>query len=86
MILEQASTMPLARHRPDPQPAPLERLLLRVSEAATLTGIGRSKAYELVASGEWPSVTIGRSVRVPLAGLRTWIAQREQSGRGHQGW
>lgn len=57
----------------------LEPLLLRVSEAAALTGLGRSKAYELVASGEWPSVTIGRCVRVPLAGLRAWV---ERQGRG----
>ncbi len=63
-----------------PPREPLERLLLRVPEAAAMTGIGRSKAYELVASGEWPSVTIGRCVRIPLAGLREWVARREQDG------
>ena len=53
-----------------------ERLLLRVPEAAELTGLGRSKAYELVANGTWPSVSIGRSVRVPLAGLKLWVEQQ----------
>jgi excisionase family DNA binding protein len=56
----------------------VERLLLRVPEAAELTGLGKSKAYELVASGEWPSVTIGRSIRVPLAGLRAWVEEQER--------
>ena len=57
----------------------MERLLLRVGEAAELTGIGRSKAYELVASGVWPSVKIGRSVRVPAAELRDWVQKRIQN-------
>ena len=61
----------------------VERLLLRVPEAAELTGLGKSKAYELVASGEWPSVTIGRSIRVPLAGLRARVEEQERRcGRG----
>ncbi len=50
-----------------------ERLLLRVPEAAELCGIGRSKAYELAAAGEWPSVKIGRSVRIPVEDLRAWV-------------
>ena len=57
----------------------MERLLLRVAEAAELTGIGRSQAYELVASGVWPRVKIGRSVRVPVAELREWVQKRIQN-------
>ena len=37
-----------------------DRLLLRVEEAAHLLAISRTKAYALVATGELPSVTIGR--------------------------
>jgi excisionase family DNA binding protein len=59
----------------------VEKLLLRVTEAAELTGLGRSKAYELVANGTWPSIQIGRSVRVPVAGLREWV-EREQAHQG----
>jgi excisionase family DNA binding protein len=70
MIASRAST--------DTKP---ERLLLRVAEAAELTGLGRSKAYKLVASGVWPSVMIGRSVRVPLQGLCAWIAEQERHCR-----
>jgi excisionase family DNA binding protein len=65
------------RQPPHPEP---ERLLLRVPEAAKMTGLGLTKAYELVATGEWPSVTIGRCVRVPLAGLRLWVERRQRGG------
>ena len=51
----------------------MEKLLLRPVEAAEAIGIGRSKVYELLASGELPSVRIGGSVRVPLDALRAWI-------------
>lgn len=50
-----------------------ERLLLRPLEVANSIGIGRSKVYELLASGELPSIRIGGSVRVPLDALRAWI-------------
>ena len=53
--------------------AQLDPLLLRVDEAARLTGIGRSLAYLKVASGEWPSISIGRARRVPLEGLKRWV-------------
>ena len=65
------------RQPPHPEP---ERLLLRVPEAAKMTGPGLTKAYELVATGEWPSITIGRCVRVPLAGLRLWMERRQRGG------
>jgi excisionase family DNA binding protein len=51
----------------------METLMLRPTEAAAAIGIGRSKVYELLASGELPSVRIGASVRVPVAALRDWI-------------
>ena len=50
-----------------------ERLLLRPSEAAEAIGVSRSKAYELIATGEIPSVTVGGCKRVPVDALRQWI-------------
>ena len=62
---------------------PLEALLLRVERAADLADISRSKAYELVATREWPSITIGRCRRIPLSGLRAWLErQTTEDGRG----
>lgn len=53
-----------------------ERLTLRPTEVAQTLGIGRSKAYELIASGAIPSIRLGGSVRVPLDALRAWIARQ----------
>ena len=54
----------------------MDKLLLRPVEAAEAIGIGRSKIYELLASGELPSIRIGSSVRVPVDALRAWIDRR----------
>ncbi len=55
----------------------MEKLLLRPAEAAEVLGLGRSKTYELLASGALPSVRIGRSLRVPVEALRAWIKEQE---------
>ncbi len=54
----------------------MEQLLVRPSEAAELLGLGRSKVYALIASGELPSVKIGKSIRVPVEELRQWVHGR----------
>ncbi|MDQ2987112.1 MAG: helix-turn-helix domain-containing protein [Armatimonadota bacterium] len=59
----------------------LETRLLRITEAAARAGIGRSLAYEFVRSGEWPSVKIGRALRIPLALLDEWIDAKVQDAR-----
>ncbi len=54
----------------------MDRLLLRPAETAEAIGVSRSKAYELIASGTIPSIKLGGSVRVPVDGLREWIARQ----------
>ena len=51
----------------------MEKGLLTIEEAACFLSLGRTKAYELVASGEIPSVYIGRARRVPVAALRQYV-------------
>lgn len=51
----------------------MDRILLRVGEAAELAGIGRSSGYELVRSGEWPAIRVGTSIRIPADALRRWV-------------
>ena len=58
-----------------------ERLLLRAEEVRTLLGIGRSKVFEMMATGELPVVRMGRLVRVPRCALDCWIAERIADGR-----
>ncbi len=54
----------------------MEKILVTPPEAAALIGIGRTRIYDLIARGVIPSIRIGRSVRVPLDGLRKWIASQ----------
>lgn len=54
-----------------------EQLLYRVEDAARVLSLGRSKTFELIASGELKSVQIGRSRRVPRSALEEYVAQWE---------
>lgn len=49
------------------------RLLLKVSDAGAMLGIGRSTVYELIAAGELETVHIGRCRRVPVAALEEYV-------------
>lgn len=49
------------------------RLLLTVVEAAAMLGVGRTKAYELIAGGELQVVHIGRATRVPLVAVHRYV-------------
>lgn len=66
----------------------VDKVLLTPIEAAAALGIGRSKVYELLQSGQLQSVHIGRCRRVPAdavhsfaASLRQTTNTRGQSGR-----
>jgi excisionase family DNA binding protein len=50
-----------------------ERLTLTVEEAASLLGISRNLAYELVAEGQIPSIRLGRRVLVPRQALHRML-------------
>jgi excisionase family DNA binding protein len=50
-----------------------ERLTVTVPEAATILGISRSFAYELIGRGELPVVRFGRRVVVPRRALETLL-------------
>jgi excisionase family DNA binding protein len=45
--------------------------------------IARSRAYELVGSGEIPSIRIGRSVRVNRRELDAWLEGQRQTKIEH---
>lgn len=57
-----------------------ESLLLNAKQVAQAMGIGRTKAYELMAAGVLPVVTIGTAPRVPAEALRAWIARNTTGG------
>lgn len=50
-------------------------ILLRVEEAAELLSVSRSKAFELIASGELESVKIDKLRRVPRDAVEALVAR-----------
>jgi excisionase family DNA binding protein len=58
------------------------KILLTITEAAFLLGMGRSFVYELVKSGELPSIKLGRARRIPASALEAFIASRLTSSEG----
>ena len=62
--------------RPDALTIPeddVDKLLLTPTEAATALGIGRSKVYELMQTGQLQSVHIGACRRVPAEALTAFL-------------
>ena len=51
----------------------MEKLLLRPEEAAELIGVGRTKVYELMRTGQLESVRIGSTRRVPSLALLDYV-------------
>ncbi|MGW0048369.1 helix-turn-helix domain-containing protein [Nocardia cyriacigeorgica] len=51
-----------------------------VDDAAAVLGIGRSTAYNGVASGEIPSIRVGRRVRVPSNWIRERLSLDDSAG------
>lgn len=56
--------------------ASLKQEWISVAQMQKLLGIGRTKAYELIASGEIPAVKIGRVLRVNRCQLETWLERQ----------
>jgi excisionase family DNA binding protein len=52
------------------EPAPIT---VRIREACRLTGIGRSKLYELIAAGEIETIKVGTITLVPVASLMSFL-------------
>lgn len=49
------------------------RLLLTVDQAAGRLGLGKTKVYELLTSGELASVRIGAARRIPVSALEAYV-------------
>jgi excisionase family DNA binding protein len=61
----------------------IEPLTVTVEQAAKLLRIGRSTAYELVHTGDIPSLRLGRRIVVPRSALAESLRLcRQQAGCG----
>jgi excisionase family DNA binding protein len=59
----------------------LETLSVDIPEACRLTGLGRSKIYDLLGSGEIISVKVGKRRLILVADLRAWLQRLANAQR-----
>lgn len=57
----------------------MEKLTMSVDELATTLGISRPKAYELAHSEGFPTLRVGRRIRISAIGLRDWIENQTKT-------
>jgi excisionase family DNA binding protein len=53
-------------------------LTVRIKEACRMTGIGRSKLYELIAAGDIEVIKVGSMTLVPIDALRAFLEARRE--------
>ena len=54
----------------------IEPLTVRIATAVRITGLSRSRIYELIQSGELDTVKVGRATLVQYASLKQLTANR----------
>lgn len=54
-----------------------EPLAVRIPDAVRMTGIGRSKLYQLIASGDLETIKIGRCTLITMDALRSLLANAQ---------
>jgi excisionase family DNA binding protein len=55
-------------------------LLIAPEEAARRTGLSRSRVYQLLKTGDWPVIRVGRRTLIPAEALHRWIAAQTSGG------
>ncbi|MBE5073364.1 helix-turn-helix domain-containing protein [Erythrobacteraceae bacterium E2-1 Yellow Sea] len=59
-------------------PPSVEPICVKVKEAARMIGVGRTKLYELIASGEIEAIKLGKSTRITTASLRELVMRQRE--------
>jgi excisionase family DNA binding protein len=68
--------MGLASYRVEPEP-----VCVRVSTAMRLLGIGKTKLYELIATGDLETIRIGRWTLIMQASIDSLVARLREAAR-----
>lgn len=61
------------RHMPKHSSSSLSPITLRIADACRVTGIGRSKFYELIKAGEIEVIKVGAITLVPMSGIKALL-------------
>lgn len=72
-IAQQRSTLPNGEQRSVATPAPLS---VRISVAAAMLGIGRTKLYELIGAGEIELIKVGKVSLIPMRALEDFVERQ----------
>jgi excisionase family DNA binding protein len=65
--------------------SPAEAISVRVPQAVQLTGMSRSRIYELMKDGEIEFVKVGNSTLIPTESLRRFIDRRRAMSASQPG-
>jgi excisionase family DNA binding protein len=57
-------------------PPPIESICVKVNEAARMISVGRTKLYELIASGDLEAIKLGKSTRITTASLHKLVTRQ----------
>jgi excisionase family DNA binding protein len=60
-------------------------VLLTVSQAAQALAVGRTTLYELIRGGELEAIRIGRSTRIPVDAIATYV-DRQRRATSRPSW
>jgi len=63
---------------PPPAPIDIQPLSVRIPIATRMTGIGRSKLYQLIKAREIETVKIGSSTLIPVESLRQLMERQRR--------
>lgn len=58
-----------------------EPISVRISEAVRITGLSKSKIYQLIASGEIEAAKVGRATVVLVASLKAFLREHRKQPR-----
>ena len=53
-------------------------ICVRINDAARMLGVGRTKLYELIATGEIETVKLGKATRITTASLQDLVKRRRE--------
>jgi excisionase family DNA binding protein len=67
---------------PEKPGALMEPISVRIPGAVRLTGLSRSRIYELMRDGEIEYVKVGHSTLIPTEGLRRFIESKRKAEAG----
>lgn len=62
------------------QIVPRPKLVYSIAEAAEILGIGETKMRQLARTDGFPTIRIGKILRVSVKGLEAWVEKQAEEG------